>query len=251
MSDPCITIAPNRHFTARHSTGHKFNELRYGLRSKYFRKQAPIKLIWIARNESMILRSTLFPLLAAIFLLMAQGCASTPYVWSSNIPVERARPSIQNDAIEPGDTIAVSVVSQTTLSGQQVVATDGTISLPNIGTVQVAGLNLKSAQSALTKRLSAILDSPQVSVSMITKSIEITILGEVASPGKYQLSSGDGVASALALGGGITEFGDESSIYLIRASEPLRIRFRFADLVRGGTSARAFALQDGDLLVIE
>ena len=77
------------------------------------------------------------------------------------------------------------------------------------------------------------------------------MLGEVRSPGKYQLKSGDGVATAIAISGGITEFGNDNSVYLVREDEPMRIRFRMKDLVRGGKSARAFALRDGDLLVVE
>ena len=50
---------------------------------------------------------------------------------------------------------------------------------------------------------------------------------------------------------GSAQIAQDASIYLIRASEPKRIRFRMRDLSRGGTSATAFSLRDGDLVVVE
>ncbi len=150
-----------------------------------------------------------------------------------------------------GDVLAITVVGQENLSGPQTVGADGTISIPNIGSVALSGLTVEKAASVVERRLAAILQEPKVSVLVVTRFIEVSLLGEVQSPGKFSLQSGDGVASALALAGGLTEYGDEDGIFLIRESEPQRIRFRLRDLLRGGRSATAFALRDGDIVVVE
>lgn len=190
-------------------------------------------------------------LLALVLGTFSLGCSSTPYVWAQDIPKERSEPDPARTTLAAGDVIAMTVLAQTALSGQQPVGVDGTITIPNVGAVPVAGKTTKQAEDVIERNLTSILTEPKVSVVVISRSIEVSILGEVQRPGKFQLKSGDGLASALALAGGVTEFGNENAIYLVRDTEPLRIRFRLKDLVRGGRSARAFALRDGDLLVIE
>jgi len=188
-------------------------------------------------------------LLAASVPLLA--CSKTPYVWGYDLPKERALPAAERTTIKPGDTVSVGVMGQVALSNQHVVAADGTIAIPNLGPVKVVNQTAEQAGVAVARALSSILSSPQVTVSIVSQVIEVTVMGEVRSPGKYLIKSGDGVANALAMAGGITPFGSENAIYLVRPTEPLRIRFKMSDLVRGGNSARAFALRDGDLIVIE
>jgi polysaccharide export outer membrane protein len=137
------------------------------------------------------------------------------------------------------------------LSAVHPVGADGMIALPNVGAISIGSESVAKAEAKLTRRLSTVLKDPQVSLVVVSRSIEVTILGEVSRTGKFQLKSGDGVAAALAMAGGITPYGNENAVFLIRASEPLRIRFRMDDLLRGADSASAFTLRDGDLLVVE
>ena len=190
-------------------------------------------------------------LFCVLALLLTVACSSNKYIWASEVPAERARPDVDSVQIRRGDVLSVQVVGQPNLSGQQPVGADGTISLMDVGGVTVAGLTAQQAQELIQKKLSAIFQSPRVSVVLMTRYIEVTILGEVRSPGKFLVQAGDGVANAIAMAGGITEFGNESGIYLVRATEPVRIRFRMRDLLRGGSSAVAFALRDGDILFVE
>lgn len=193
------------------------------------------------------------PLLLALALLaqLLPGCAKPPYVWASQVPAERARPPATSKTINPGDTIAVTVAGQPQLSGQFVVGSDGTVSIPDVGAVAVAGRTQPEAATQLTHRIQSIITAPRVSVVLAVQRVDVSVLGEVRAPGKYSVKAGDGVIALVAMAGGLTEFADGDSIYLIRASEPTRIRFRMRDLSRGGASATAFPLQDGDLLVVE
>lgn len=179
------------------------------------------------------------------------GCSKTPYVWAESIPADRAAPAEDRQKIAAGDSVSIVVKGHPDFSGPQTVGSDGNVILANIGSVGIGGLAPKEAASTISSRLSRLIDSPSVSVSVLSRSVSVTVLGEVNTPGKYVLKSGDGVAAAIALAGGLTEFAKRNSIYLIRSNEPTRIRFRMKDLLRGGNSARAFALRDGDLLTVE
>jgi len=197
-----------------------------------------------------LVRSLRTSLLMA-FLLSLAGCAGNKYVWARDVPVERSRPIAETLAIGRGDILSVQVVGQASLSAQQTVGADGTINLIDVGVVMVAGLTVDQATQAIEQKLTKILQAPRVSLFVLSRFIEVSILGEVESPGKYKLESGDGVANAIAMAGGMTEFGDGSAIYLVRKSEPVRVRFRMRDLLKGGTSAHDFALSDGDILIVE
>jgi polysaccharide export outer membrane protein len=78
------------------------------------------------------------------------------------------------------------------------------------------------------------------------------VLGEVRTPGTYTVPHGSTVLAVLAAAGGLSEFADEDEIFVLRSSPaPLRIRFRYSDLVTPSIGANRFALQDGDTVVVE
>lgn len=184
-------------------------------------------------------------------LALEVGCSRVAYVWADQIPAERAQPAPDSKLIGRADVIAISIVGHPELNTTQAVGADGSVVLPNVGAIPVGGLTTAQAEALTKQRLATIFQDPKVSLLVVTRFIEVSLLGEVRNPGKYSVQSGDGVADAIALAGGTTEFADSNEIYLIRAGEPLRIRFRLADLLRGGDSARSFALRDGDILVVK
>jgi polysaccharide biosynthesis/export protein len=195
---------------------------------------------------------TLPRLLAMASLLLAPlGCAGPSYIWAKDVPPARALPRTGDERIRPGDGLTITVAGQTALTGTFVVGIDGTIALPDVGAVHIAGLPPAEATKVLTARIATIITTPRVSVVVAQRRVQVAILGEVKTPGKYLLTAGDGVVEAIAGAGGLGEFANGNAIYLVRADEPVRIRFRMKDLLRGGSSARSFVLRDGDLIVVE
>ena len=96
--------------------------------------------------------------------------------------------------------------------------------------------------------------TPEVSVS-ITKlaAIRVNVVGEVKTPGSYELTRGRGLIPALAAAGWLTEFADRDRIFVLR-SEPggsQRIRFRARELTAAEPHASGFRLQDGDVVVVD
>ena len=65
---------------------------------------------------------------------------------------------------------------------------------------------------------------------------QVTVLGEVRTPGRRALESPATVLDALADAGGLTEFADDDRIFVLRRNE--RIRFTFDELSRGDGRAR-------------
>lgn len=198
---------------------------------------------------SMKARSVL-PLAASLALsALALGCGpKRPFVWIQALPPEQGPPKIQ-----VGDGISVQVKSQSTLSGEFPVRANGAFLLPVAGEVAVAGLSPEEAAQRVAKRLDGIVVNPMVQVSVSTpRGVRVSVVGEVRTPGAYELTKRERLLDVLARAGGLAEFADRDGIYVLRDAEPpVRIRFRWADLTSGEPTSASFRVQDGDVIVVE
>src|SRR5215212_7655047 len=93
-------------------------------------------------------------------------------------------------SVGPQDVLTITVFGEAELSGKYTVEQDGTFTFPQIGRLKAGGLSLRALEAELKKQLAdGYLRNPQVAVSIETyRSQRILILGEVRSPGEYQLS---------------------------------------------------------------
>jgi polysaccharide export outer membrane protein len=184
--------------------------------------------------------------------LVLSACASQPpFVWATSLPADPPLRSAdtRDEALRPGDTLAVVVAGHEQLTSNPVVSNDGFVVLPGIGTLPVMGERPSAVRAEVTSLVAKNIEAPQVSVVVISRRLEVSVLGEVTTPGKYVIETQDGVANALALAGGLTEFADDDGIYLVREGRSERIRFRMRDLVSGGGTR--IRLHDHDLIVVE
>ncbi len=85
------------------------------------------------------------------------------------------------------------------------VGRDGTINIPRIGPISVAGLTFESTKRNIMDRVGKI-EGVNVTISMgALRSIGVYIVGEVVSPGYYTVSALSNVTNALFSAGGPTE----------------------------------------------
>ena len=91
------------------------------------------------------------------------------------------------------------------LSGEFVVAQDGTIELPVVGSVPVGDLDSAGLASEIAKRLQAkigLVQKPEATVEIVEYP-PIYVVGDVTTPGEYRFRDGLTALQALALGGGV------------------------------------------------
>jgi polysaccharide export outer membrane protein len=184
---------------------------------------------------------------------LAACAASGPYVWVTDLPPS-TNTADGRYRIGVGDLIAVRVYEQENMSARTKVRLDGNVSLPLVGEVQVRGRHPTEVAKEVEGRLKQYVNSPVVTVSVEeSQLIPVSVVGEVAHPGIFQLEPTAGVLQALALAGGTTEYADKDRIFVLRkqAPSPLRIRFTFQSLARNDPKAVAFALSAGDVVVVE
>jgi polysaccharide export outer membrane protein len=109
--------------------------------------------------------------------------------------------------LAPGFLVSLNVLDDTDFSGTFRIDEQGNIDVPVLGTVHVAGETVSEARSQIKKQLVAdqIMKDPQVSFSVIEYTApEVTLIGEVSSPGKYPLLVPRKLVDVLALAGGPT-----------------------------------------------
>lgn len=97
------------------------------------------------------------------------------------------------------------------------VLPDGTVSLPLIDVVVVAGSTLGEVQSMLNERYGLLFDDLHVSVALQeATSRRFAVLGEVATPGLYPIQGSTSILDALAKAGGVKDTGASLDVVLLR-----------------------------------
>jgi len=190
--------------------------------------------------------------LALALVSSLTGCATErPFVWVQDFP---AQSEPQEGIIGPRDMILIAVQNQPALSGEFAVGDHGEYLQPTLGTIQVAGKTTDAVVADLQARLKELLVKPEVTVSIVKiATIRVNVVGEVRTPGTYELTRGRGVIPALAAAGWLTEFANGDRIFVIRSegANVQRIRFRAHELTAADAHATGFRLKDGDVVVAE
>jgi polysaccharide export outer membrane protein len=153
--------------------------------------------------------------------------------------------------IGSGDVLEIAVWNNTALSRTVPVRPDGKISLPVLQDVQAAGYTPMELRNILSKKLTAYVANPEVSVIVReVHSFAVSVLGEVKTPGRYELKGRPTVLDALALAGPFSDFAARSRIVIIRNEEgkSKQIPFNYNKAVSGGNE-NVF-LRPGDVIVV-
>jgi polysaccharide export outer membrane protein len=179
------------------------------------------------------------------------ACTRSPYVWYDQLPPSSVEARL--NLIKPMDKISVFVDQHPELSGVFDISASGDYPQALAGNIVLSGQSPEQAAQTIRLQLSKYVQAPTVHVSIVTPGPNrITMLGEVAKVGPLLLAYDQGVLGALAATGGLTPFADSDAIYVVRTRpRPIRIRFRYDDLVAPVLRANDFALQDGDVIVVE
>ena len=118
-----------------------------------------------------------------------------------------------------GDKIRVTVFGEPYLSGEFNVNANGTVSLPLIEPVQVAGMTLPEVETLIKQKLAAgFMEDPKVSVDILNYR-PFFIMGEVTNPGSFPYVADMTVLHAVAIAGGFTPRAAKKKIFIQRGSQ--------------------------------
>ena len=180
--------------------------------------------------------------------------------YSSNLTFE---PSINiatptDYRLGPGDQVVIEVWGASEANIVQKVTPDGYISIPDVGPIAVNGLTVQAASNRIRAKLSKIYSgmkttnvdlSTNVKVSLgKIRTIQVNIMGEVARPGTYALSSFSTVFHALYKAGGVSPIGSLRNIKVVRGGRTVAT-IDVYDYILQGRSHTDIRLQEGDVIL--
>ena len=149
------------------------------------------------------------------------------------------------------DTVEIRVFREDELTTTGQLSGDGTISMPLIGSVKLAGLTTDSAAKAIEAKLrDGYLEKPQVSVTIEGRIRRtITVLGQAQNPGVFELPANRSltVVEAIGMAGGATRIANIKKITLKRSGGKVQT-INLKDITSG--KASDISLKDGDVLSI-
>ncbi len=159
-----------------------------------------------------------------------------------NMPVPSDYP------IAPGDEIVVTLWGRINEENRIAVNRNGSVNVPRLGPISVAGLPFRSMQRTLVERLQRI-EGVQASVSMASlQPVRVFVIGEVTTPGQYTISALSSPTNALFAAGGVSKRGSLRNIELLRNGKRIA-RLDFYDFLLKGQNFGNFRLQSGDVLI--
>jgi len=164
------------------------------------------------------------------------------------------KPHDDSFVIGNGDVLAINVWKEPDISRAVPVRSDGRISLPLVGEVEVTGRTPLKVEQDISSKLQNYIAEPEVTVMVEQiNSEKFNILGQVGKPGSYSLTNAVTVLDAIALAGGFRDFAKQKSIYVLRQKPDgtqVRIAFNYKDVVHGKHPEQNIRLEPHDTLVV-
>ncbi len=155
----------------------------------------------------------------------------------------------------PGDSVAIQVYGQPDLNGTVYVADDGTIPVALAGPVKVDGLSPSEAGRRIEQALrdGKYLVDPHVTLTVTeSRSQRVTVMGEVARPGRYTVQSNTSTFDLLAEAGGIKDTGGDI-VYIFHPGKDgnvARYRVSLKSLSDGSNTTPLPVLNGGDSVFV-
>lgn len=162
-----------------------------------------------------------------------------------------------NYRLGPGDEVIVDIWGANEATIRQVISPEGNIMVSQIGPIYLSGLTIAEAGDRIRENLSRKYagisgDNPESQVRVTLgqiRTIQINVMGEVAVPGTYRLSSFSTVFHALYRAGGVSSIGSLRSIRVMRGGREVAVVDVYAYLMEGAISDD-IRLEEGDVILV-
>ncbi len=170
--------------------------------------------------------------------------APTTFAPVENIPVT------PDYAVGPGDEILLRGWGQVDIDLRATVDRTGSVHIPKVGNVTVAGLKFQELQPFLKAQIGRIFQNFDLNVNLgQLRSIQVFIVGQAKQPGNYTISSLSTLVNALFASGGPSATGSMRGIQLKRGNKVIT-ELDLYDLLLNGDKSKDVPLLPGDVIYI-
>lgn len=165
-------------------------------------------------------------------------------------------PTPEDYKLGPGDEVIIDIWGNNQATIRQTISPDGTINIPDIGLVSLNGMTIKQADAYMKRKLGQIYSvdgedaKSEIKLTLGNiRTIQVNLMGEVAVPGTYYLSSLSNLYHALYRAGGVSELGSLRDIKLVRKGKTVAT-VDIYDFILNGKSPDKITLEEGDIIVV-
>jgi len=152
--------------------------------------------------------------------------------------------------IGPGDELLIRIWGKVGMDGHFTVDRNGQISLPKVGTLNVAGLRFSQVEDRIRASVGGLYRDFEINVTLgRLRSIQVYVLGSARQPGTYTVSSLSTLVNVLFFAGGPSATGSMRHIQLRRGSQTIT-DLDLYDLLRNGDKTHDSQLLPGDVIYI-
>jgi polysaccharide export outer membrane protein len=214
----------------------------------------------------------LYTLLSLVVLFAGQvaaaGQASKPAIAPTEPQTSAPSQFGTTYQLGPTDVLGIKVFGEEALSNKYTVDSDGSITFPLLGRIQVADKTTREIEEQLTKLLAdGFIRNPQVAVEIASyRSRSIYVIGEVRNPGRYTIEGPMTLLEVIAEAGSTTAAASDTIIVQRykdgmaaalaepalpgdeRSAEVMRVSL---DDLRAGRLSANILLQDSDTIIVQ
>ena len=152
--------------------------------------------------------------------------------------------------LDVGDILTIQTVGNLSINKKVNVSRDGTINIPNVGIIFVAGLSYEKAIQTIEEYVAKKFLGIEVFVNLESaRDMSVLLVGNAEKPGIYTLPGGSNILSLLHAAGGINENGSYRTIFHKRNSQIIQTIDLYDVLIKGNLSFIS-PLRSGDSVVI-
>ncbi|MGC2246036.1 MAG: SLBB domain-containing protein [Terriglobales bacterium] len=149
-----------------------------------------------------------------------------------------------------GDSLAIDLWGSVSERLVRLVDREGRIALPEIGPLLVSGKNLGEVQQDVQRALRGAFREVSADVSLSrVRTVRVYVVGDVAEPGAYDISSLSTPLNALFAAGGVTPRGSLRTLRHFRGKQLVQ-QVDAYDLLLHGVRSDLKRLEDGDTLLV-
>ena len=156
----------------------------------------------------------------------------------------------QNYRLGAGDVVNVDIWGASQESISETISPDGTITISDIGVVQLGGLTVSQAKQRLRQVIGPRYQDSRIELTLgQTRTITVSVTGEVKMPGTYTMSAFATVYNALYMAGGPNDIGTLRTIKVYRGGRLISTVDVYAFILNGSLTGDV-RLQDNDIITV-
>lgn len=190
-------------------------------------------------------------------VLLALSLCSSAFAQSS--PAATAKPEVAKPeaVLGVGDIIRISVYQNPDLTVESArISEVGLVNFPLIGNVKLGGETINASEQKIAKLLrdGGFVLRPQVTIQLgQIRSAVISILGQVAKPGRYPIETvGSKVSEMIAATGGVLPGGaDVVTLVGTRNGRSIKLDIDLPAILQSGKSELDIPVDNGDILYVD